>query len=124
MRDDHARLLDIQEAIERIEKYAGQGRAVFEQDDLIQNWMVQHLQIIGEAARALSDNFRAAHPEVPWSDIIGMRTILVHKYFEIDLDAVWSAVEQDVPNLKPKVQAILSALEEADDISKEAEDKE
>lgn len=54
MRDDRERLLDIQEAIERIEKYAVRGREAFERDELIQTWVLHHLQIIGEAVRALS----------------------------------------------------------------------
>ena len=57
MRGDRERLLDILEATERIEKYAGQGRDVFERNELIQTWMVQHLQMIGEAARSLSTEF-------------------------------------------------------------------
>ena len=55
MRDDRERLLDIVEAIERIEKYASEGRAAFEENELIQTWIVHHLQLIGEAVRALSN---------------------------------------------------------------------
>ena len=54
MRDDRERLLDIQEAVERIERYAARGRKAFEQDELIQTWVLYHLQIIGEAARTLA----------------------------------------------------------------------
>ncbi|MBI3321980.1 MAG: DUF86 domain-containing protein [Candidatus Omnitrophica bacterium] len=107
MRDDRERLLDIQEAISRIEKYAAQGRVAFERDELIQNWVLRHLQIIGEAARGLSTEFTTRHPEVPWSKIIGMRNILVHDYFGIDVDAVWAAVEHDLPALARQMQAIL-----------------
>ena len=74
MRDDRARLLDIQEAIERIERYTARGRAAFEQDELIQTWVVHHIQIIGEASRTISADFRAQHPEVPWTEIIGMKS--------------------------------------------------
>jgi len=110
VRDDRERLQDILEAVERIEKYAARGRQTFDDDELIQNWMVQNLQVIGEAARALSPTVRDSHPELAWSDIIGMRTVLVHNYFEIDADIVWAAVTQDVPILKRKVQAILDTL--------------
>ena len=108
MRDDRERLLDIQEAIERIEKYASHGRDAFEREELIQTWVVHHLQIIGEASRSLSDGFRSSHPEIPWSQIIGMRNILVHHYFGIDVAAVWAAVERDVPSLKRQIQTIVS----------------
>ncbi|MGH8003063.1 MAG: HepT-like ribonuclease domain-containing protein, partial [Brasilonema sp.] len=50
------------------------------------------------------------HPEVPWSQIIGMRNILTHNYFEIDLDVVWSAVERNLPNLKQQIETILQVL--------------
>lgn len=110
MRDDREKLRDILEAIERIDKYAIQGRQSFERNELIQTWFIQHLQIIGEASRALSADIRLQHPEVPWSQIIGMRNILTHNYFEIDLDVVWSAVERDLPNLKQQIEAILQVL--------------
>ncbi|MCX9025011.1 MAG: DUF86 domain-containing protein [Candidatus Methanoperedens sp.] len=107
MRDYNERLLDILEAIERIEKYAAQGREDFENDELVQTWIVHHLQIIGEAARALPDSFIDQHPEINWSEIIGMRNILVHNYFGVDVDVVWAVVERDLPDLKHKIQAIL-----------------
>ena len=88
MRSERERLLDILEAIERIEKYAAEGKAAFEADELIQNWMVNHISVIGEACRSLSPEFQAYHSSVPWADIIGMRNILVHHYFGIDEDAV------------------------------------
>jgi len=99
MRDEKERILDILEAIERIQKYAARGRDAFEQDELIQNWIVHHLQVIGEAAANISCEFTDAHPEIPWPKIIGMRNILVHHYFGIDLNVVWSAVENDLPLL-------------------------
>lgn len=65
MRGERERLLDILEAIERIEKYATRGKAVFLQDELIQNWMVNHISLIGEACRALPEEFQASHANVP-----------------------------------------------------------
>jgi uncharacterized protein with HEPN domain len=111
VRDDRERLLDILEAIARIERYASQGRAAFENDELIQVWMVSHIQIIGEASNALSPELRARHPKVPWRQIIGMRHILVHNYFEVDLDIVWATLERDLPPLKRTVEAILAELD-------------
>jgi uncharacterized protein with HEPN domain len=112
MRHDRLRLLDIQEAIERIEKYASQGQEAFEHEELIQTWIVHHLQIIGEAARALSSDLRDQHPEMPWSKIIGMRNILVHDYFGIDVDVVWAVVERDLPDLKLQIETILREVRE------------
>jgi uncharacterized protein with HEPN domain len=113
MRDDRERLRDILEAMERIETYSAKGRAAFEQDELIQIWFLRHLQIIGEASRALSTNIRETHPEVPWAKIIGMRNILVHNYFEIDLPVVWNAVERELPKLKRQLTSIIRKMGEA-----------
>jgi uncharacterized protein with HEPN domain len=107
MRDDRERLLDILEAIERIDRYAVRGRAAFEHDELIQNWITHQLQIIGEAAARIAPDLRESHPEVPWRQIIGMRNVLTHGYFEIDLDIVWSVVERDLGTLQSQVGAIL-----------------
>lgn len=110
MRSERERLLDILEAIERIEKYAARGREAFDRDELIQNWMVNHITMIGEACRALPEDFQARYAEVSWADIIAMRNILVHHYFGIDLEAVWSVVERDIPELKMNIQGILDKL--------------
>ena len=107
MRDDRERLLDIREAIDRIEKYTVRGRTAFESDELLQTWVLHHLQVIGEASRGLSVGFKEQHPEVSWSKIIGMRNILIHDYFGIDADVVWSVVERELPALRRQVDAIL-----------------
>ncbi len=104
--------MDIAEAIERIEKYASKGREAFEDDELIQNWILHHLQVIGEAARAISEELKDEHDEMPWQQIVGMRHILVHRYFEVDIDLIWSVVEDDVPVLKQQIDLILKEPEE------------
>lgn len=110
MRNDKDRLLDVKEAIEKIEQYASSGEDKFKNDELLQIWIVHHLQIIGEATRKLSDEFLQAHPDVPWSQIIAMRNILVHDYFSVDVDEVWAVVITDMPELKRNVDEILSAF--------------
>ena len=76
-----------------------------------QAWFLRHLQIIGEAARALPIEVRTLAPELPWPKIIGMRNILVHGYFEIDTDIVWQAVTNDVPVLKQAILSLLARVE-------------
>lgn len=61
------------------------------------------MEIIGEACRALSEALRDRHPEVPWAAIVGMRNILVHDYFGLNLDEVWSVTERDLPDLRRRI---------------------
>ena len=70
-----------------------------------------HLQIIGEATRALSDELKNQHTTIPWKKIVGMRNSLVHAYFAIDTDLVWKVVEQDMADLKRTVEEMLRKLE-------------
>jgi uncharacterized protein with HEPN domain len=110
LRDDREKMLDIMEAIECIEKYALKGRDTFQRDELVQIWMIHHIQTIGEAAARLSESFRASHPEIPWRQIVTMRNILIHAYFAIDKEEVWNVVERDIPLLKELVRTILGAV--------------
>lgn len=107
MRSDRERFTDILEAIDNIERYASRGKQEFINDELFQVWVVRHLQIIGEAANRVSDETRSRFPDIPWGKMIGMRHILVHGYFEIDVEIVWSVVEKDLTPLK---QQFLSAI--------------
>lgn len=107
MRDDRERLQDILDAIHQVERYLERGRGEFEANELVQVWLLHHLQIIGEAARGLSRGFRAAHPEVPWADVMAFRNLLVHECFGIDLQEVWDTALNDLPPLKKQVENIL-----------------
>lgn len=122
MRDTNERLHDIQEAITNIMKYTSQGRSLFDQDELVQTWVVRHLEIIGEAARAIPQGFKNHHPEIPWRRINGMRNIIVHIYFGIDRDRIWEAVEHDLPVLKVSVDAFLNIGEDENKEQTEQED--
>ncbi len=112
MRDPKERLRDVLDAIAAIERYCDQDKVAFEQDELLQVWFLRHLQIIGEAVRALPEDVQAMAPDIPWSKIIGMRNILVHGYFDIDTDIVWEAATRDIPSLKPAVERLLKRLQE------------
>ncbi len=110
MRSDRERLADILEAIEKIERYVPRGKQAFESDEMFQVWIVRHLQIIGEAASRVSGETQIAFPSVPWKKMIGMRHILVHGYFEIDLDIVWSVIENDLRSLEQEIVSVLRTL--------------
>jgi uncharacterized protein with HEPN domain len=110
MRSDRERLLDVIEAIERIEKYSQKSKTEFDNNELVQNWITHHLLIVGEATAQISEEIQDKYSEIPWSKIIGMRNILVHGYFEIDNEVVWSVVENDLPELKKNIQKILKKI--------------
>jgi uncharacterized protein with HEPN domain len=98
------------EAIERIERHAAKGRAEFEKDELIQTWVVHHLQIVGEAAAKLSRDFQEQHSSIPWPQVVAMRNVLVRDYFGVDLEEVWRVVERDLPELKSKLKELIEGL--------------
>ena len=111
MRDDLGRLSDILEAINKIESKIGNNRADFDSDEMLQVWVLHHLQIIGESTNCLSKELLKQYPKAPWRNIIGMRNILVHQYFEVDLDIVWDAATNELPFLKPQIQNIVDKLQ-------------
>ena len=108
MRDDRARLLDILEALDKIEKYASKGERAFYEEELIQVWIIYYIQVIGEAANQLSSSFKRIRDEVPWKSVTAMRNVLVHQYFGIDLNEIWDTVSTDLPVLKAKILEILA----------------
>jgi len=107
LRGDRERLLDIREAIDRILRQASRGRKVFETDELVQTWVVHHLEILGEAARGVSGELRERHPEVPWPEMVAMRHVLAHGYFGVDTERVWVTVSTDLPRLRGQIDSIL-----------------
>jgi uncharacterized protein with HEPN domain len=109
VRSDRERLLDILEAIDKIEQRTSRNIDDFADDEMQQVWVIHHLQIIGEAASRLSEGLRQAHPYVPWDSMIGMRHVLVHGYFQIDLDVVWAVIEKDLPPLGESIRIILGS---------------
>jgi uncharacterized protein with HEPN domain len=115
MREPKERLKDILEAIAKIERYATRGREVFEQEELIQTWVLYHIQLIGEAAARLGKAFHESHPGIPWAQIVAMRNVLVHEYFGVDLQEVWKTAERDLPALKHQIKELVKRLEDQSD---------
>ncbi|MDO8874263.1 MAG: DUF86 domain-containing protein [Methanoregula sp.] len=101
------RFSDMAEAIRQIEKYAAEGKQEFETSELIQVWIVHYLQVLGEAARGVSEASQKNYPQIPWSKIIGFRNILVHYYFAIVPSEIWRVVMVDIPPLKKEIERIL-----------------
>lgn len=107
MRGDHARLEDMLAALLAIERQMPETAAQLETDEKLLVWMVYHLQIIGEAARQLSQATRDKQPELPWPELIGLRNVLVHRYFELQIDLLWEAITGDLPAITAGVRQLL-----------------
>ncbi len=107
MRSPNERLRDIIEAISRIERFLPVSVEELIDNEERQVWFVHHLQIIGEAVRYLPEDIRTQMPGVPWRQWVGLRHILVHEYFGIDVAAVQGAVSEDLAPLKVLVSAWL-----------------
>jgi len=104
-------LRDILEAIGRIERYTGNMNFEdFSNNELIQDGVIRNLEIIGEAVKNLPDDIKKYYPEVEWRKIAGLRDILIHAYFGVDLEIIWDIVRNKVPELKEMVRKILSNL--------------
>lgn len=113
-REQRLRLWDMQEAAEKILERTTDGQQAFMHDEMIQVWVVHHLEIIGEAATHVSQTIKQSHPEVDWIAITGTRNQLAHGYFDVDLDVIWEVVVRDIPNLRNQVIRILESMPEDD----------
>jgi uncharacterized protein with HEPN domain len=108
MQRDPAYLLDMLQAAREIQELtAGLTEDAFLRSRLHQHAMVRLIEIIGEAARAISEDTKAAHPEVPWIAIIDMRNHLVHRYFNVDLPRVWDVVQNHVAPLIEQLKPLV-----------------
>ncbi|MBW4538915.1 MAG: DUF86 domain-containing protein [Myxacorys chilensis ATA2-1-KO14] len=110
MREDRLYLDDILNCMTRIESYTSSGRDAFMQTEMIQDAVIRNFEIIGEATKQMSPILRQSYPDVPWKRIAGLRDVLIHDYVRVDLDEVWRVIEQDVPELKARITAILQEL--------------
>lgn len=106
------RLEHIAEAILRLQVHAGDlSEEELEQDVLRYYGIVKNIEIIGEAARMLTEQFKSAHPEVDWRSIGDMRNFLVHEYFQVDSEVVFSVIHNEIPELQSYVSHYLSEID-------------
>lgn len=108
MKDDRFYLGHILEAVNRLLVYGKEGEEVFRRDLKTQDAVIRNLQVMGEAVKKVSAETRAAHPEIPWRDIAGMRDRVVHDYFGISFDIVWDVLQNHVPPLREKPARLLN----------------
>jgi uncharacterized protein with HEPN domain len=95
---------DIWEAVEKIERYvSGMDHDAFVGDEKTIDSVVQNLEIIGEAANRLPQDFWKQYPEIKWPQIIGLRHRIVHNYFNIDVEIVWQIIQSELPVFKSRI---------------------
>lgn len=111
MANEDLYLKSILESIGKIERYIdGFDENKFQADEKTQDAVIRQLEIVGEAARLLPDEIKAANSQVPWRDISGMRNHLIHRYFKVDIEEVWRTAQNDLTLLKKEVEQILENL--------------
>ena len=101
-------LNDIRQAIDRIEQYIKNlSFDAFSDDQKSVDAVVRNLEIIGEAANRLPDEFKEKYSEIEWHKVVGLRHRIVHEYFGIDLEIIWQILQKDLPELRQKITRIM-----------------
>lgn len=112
MRRAEERVRDMLLAIEGIEHHTSEGKERFARDDVLQGYVAYQLMVLGEAAYKMPHNLRRQYGRIPWRQISGLRHVLVHGYFSVDLDIVWGVVERDLPGLREQLERVLHDMSE------------
>lgn len=104
---------DIGESIEKIERYIkGMSQKSFQSDEKTSDAVVRNLEIIGEAAGRLPEDFTDQHSEIEWFKIVGLRNRIVHEYFGVDLEIIWQILIKDIPVFKASLKDIRPQLDD------------
>ncbi|MFN2379590.1 MAG: DUF86 domain-containing protein [Bacteroidales bacterium] len=107
MKDDRVYIEHIQASINKIALYIlGMDRKAFSSDTLVQDAVVRQLEIIGEATKRISKKLKEENPQVPWSDMAGMRDVLIHDYIDVDHDIVWRTASESIGELKELINKV------------------
>jgi uncharacterized protein with HEPN domain len=95
---------DIKDSIKKIGRYVeGMNFQKFEEDEKTVDAVIRSLEVIGEAANNIPDEFKKKHEDIPWEKIISMRNKMIHEYFGIDLEIVWETIKTDIIDLSSKL---------------------
>lgn len=113
-RADRHRLLDMREAVDDLSAIVERGRSAWEEDKFARLAAQKLLEILGEAAKQVSDDVRARFPEVPWRDLARVRDVYTHAYQRVDFDLMWEQLATQLPSLREALGRIdPDELEEA-----------
>lgn len=108
--DDTVRIRHILDAAREAVSFAeGRRREDLDNDRKLNLSLVRLLEVVGEGARAISTEFRVAHPELPWKKMVGMRDRLIHGYYDVNLNVVWETTTEDLPALIAQLERILAS---------------
>jgi uncharacterized protein with HEPN domain len=108
---DPAYLFDMLEASEKVQNYLkNKTLEDFLSDEMLRDAVERNLEIIGEAARRISEVFKQGHPEIPWRQIIAQRNVLIHEYADIDIEEIWEVVSFHLPRLINQIKPLIPPL--------------
>ena len=108
-KDPKVFLAHILESIQLVQEYSkGTTQAMFYKNRSLQDAIIRRLEIIGEAVKNLPPAFKEKYPDIPWKKIAGMRDILIHEYFSVDLTLTWQVVKHELPLIKKQLSEILT----------------
>ena len=109
MQRDNEYLTDILEACKLVIFYTSRlSKDEFLNDVKCQDAVIRRFEIIGEAARRISDEVKSNHLNIPWFEMTGMRNIMIHEYDDVDMVIVWETVQRDIPSLISVIEKIIS----------------
>ncbi len=112
-RDVRLFVADMLDSIEKIERYTqGMDLAQFAADERTVDAVIRNIEIIGEAARQVPEAIRTRYPAIPWRRVIGFRNIVVHEYFAVDVNIVWTILRENLPLLKQTLWQMRSDLDQ------------
>jgi uncharacterized protein with HEPN domain len=108
-RDWQNRVRDVLDAIAEIREFTNEiAFDEFQDDRKTIRAVLYNLAIIGEAVRAIPPELEAAHPEIPWDDVRGMRNIVIHEYFQVDLSIIWQTIQEDLVSLEFSLRQLIN----------------
>ncbi|MBI2851748.1 MAG: DUF86 domain-containing protein [Chloroflexi bacterium] len=106
---------DILEAIRKIDKYADASSLdEFSNNGMAIDAIVRNFEVMGEATKHIPESIRRKYPAVPWKIMAGMRDVLIHQYFGVDIPALWKTIKEDLPGVEPQIEALLKDLDNRD----------